>query len=89
MDGDLKTRFDQHPFGALAAALGAGYILGGGFFTPLTERLAKLAVKAGIRAALVPFVATQLTELLTRAQNRETTPPAPAPQAEPPRQDAA
>jgi hypothetical protein len=36
VDQDLKTRFDQHPYGALAAALGVGYVLGGGFFTPLT-----------------------------------------------------
>jgi hypothetical protein len=93
MDGDLKTRFDQHPYGALAVALGAGYILGGGFFTPLTERLAKLAVKAGVRAALVPFVAARLTELVTPlftpAETKGTAAPPPASPAEPPRQDAA
>jgi len=89
MDEELKTRFDQHPYGALAVALGAGYILGGGFFTPLTERLARLVVKAGIRAALVPLVATRLTELFTPAETKETAPPPPAPRAEPPRQDAA
>jgi len=92
MDEDLKTRFDQHPYGALAVALGAGYILGGGFFTPLTERLVKLAVKAGVRAALVPFVAARLNELVTplftTAENKETAPP-PASPADPPRQDAA
>lgn len=77
MDEDLKTRFDQHPYGALAAAVGVGYVLGGGFFSPLTERLAKLALKAGIRAAVVPFVAAQLSELLTRAGTEETA-PAPA-----------
>jgi hypothetical protein len=93
MDADLKTRFDQHPYGALAAALGAGYILGGGFFTPLTERLAKLVVKAGIRAALVPVVAAQLNELLTPlftpAEAKEPAPPPPVPRAEPPRPEAA
>jgi len=89
MDEDLKTRFDQHPYGALAVALGAGYILGGGFFTPLTERLAKLAVKAGIRAALVPFVAVHLTELLTPAENKPTAPTPPATRAESPQPDAA
>ena len=88
MDEDLKTRLDQHPYGALAAAVGVGYVLGGGFFTPLTERVAKLVLKAGIRAALVPFVAAQLTELLTPLFNEETAPPPAAP-AEPPQQSAA
>lgn len=86
---ELKRRFDRHPYGALAAALGAGYVLGGGFFTPLTERIAKLALKAGIRAALVPL-AGQLTELFTPGEKRETTPSAPpAQRADPPHQDAA
>ena len=88
---DLKTRLDEHPYGALAVALGAGYILGGGFFTPLTERLAKLAVKAGIRAALVPFVAAQLSELVTPlftpAESKQAAPN--PPHAEPPQQHAA
>lgn len=89
MDVDLKRELDQHPYGALAAAVGVGYVLGGGFFTPLTERVAKLVLKAGIRAALVPFVAAQLTDLLTPLLNKETAPPPPAPRAEPPQQSAA
>jgi hypothetical protein len=89
MEADLKTQFDQHPYGALAAAVGVGYVLGGGFFTPLTERLAKLMLKAGIRAALVPFVAARLTGLLAPVSSKETAPPPPAPRAEPPQQDAA
>ena len=89
MDQDLKTRFDQHPYGALAAALGVGYVLGGGFFTPLTERIAKFAVKAGVRAALLPFLTTRLSELVRPAERRETpstTPPSPS--AAPSHQDA-
>jgi hypothetical protein len=89
MDEELKTRFDQHPYGALAAAVGVGYVLGGGFFTPLTERIAKLVLKAGVRAALVPFVAAQLTELLTPVLSKETAPTPPAPGAEPPQPSVA
>jgi hypothetical protein len=89
MDEELKTRFDQHPYGALAAAVGVGYVLGGGFFTPLTERIAKLVLKAGVRAALVPFVAAQLTELLTPVSSKETAPPPPAPEAAPSQQSVA
>lgn len=89
MDRDLKTRVDQHPYGALAAALGVGYVLGGGFFTPLTERIAKLALKAGIRAALVPFLAAEVTELLTPAEKKQAAPPAPPARKETPNQGAA
>jgi len=89
MDEELKTRFDQHPYGALAAAVGVGYVLGGGFFTPLTERIAKLVLKAGVRAALVPFVAAQLNELLTPLLSKETAPTPHAPRAEPPQPSAA
>ena len=78
MDRELKARFEQHPYGALAAALGAGYLLGGGFFTPLTERLTKFALRVGIRVALVPFLAAQLSELVRPGENKdgaETAPP--------------
>ena len=71
MDRDLEIYFDQHPYGALAAALGAGYVLGGGFFTPLTERIAKLALKAGLRAAVLPLLGAQLSELVTSVKDKK------------------
>lgn len=60
----LKARVDRHPYGALAAALGVGYALGGGIFTPLTSRLVRLGVRIGWRAALLPLVTKQIAELV-------------------------
>ena len=33
---DIKGRVNRHPYGTVAAAIGIGYVLGGGLFTPLT-----------------------------------------------------
>jgi hypothetical protein len=82
MDRELKARFEQHPYGALAVALGAGYLLGGGFFTPLTERMAKFALRVGIRVALVPFLAAQLSELVRPAENKDGAQTASPPQGD-------
>jgi len=59
---ELRGRVDvigsvrAHPLRTLAWAAGAGYILGGGLFTPLTRRL----LGVGARALLVPLVRSQL-----------------------------
>jgi hypothetical protein len=53
---DLKGRVDRNPYGMVAAALGVGYVLGGGLFTPLTGRILKL----GVRLAMLPFVKDEL-----------------------------
>jgi hypothetical protein len=60
----LKAKVDQHPYGALAAALGVGYTLGGGIFTPLTSRLVRFGLRIGLRAALLPIVTAQISELV-------------------------
>ncbi len=60
----LKARVDQHPYGALAAAVGVGYALGGGIFTPLTARLVRFGLRIGLRAALLPIVTEQISELV-------------------------
>lgn len=53
---DLKGRVERNPYGMMAAALGVGYVLGGGLFTPLTARILKL----GVRLAMLPFVKDEL-----------------------------
>ncbi|HVG64148.1 MAG TPA: hypothetical protein VNA24_36630 [Hyalangium sp.] len=53
---DIKGRVDRNPYGMMAAALGVGYVLGGGLFTPLTGRILKL----GVRLAMLPFVKDEL-----------------------------
>ncbi len=53
---DIKGRVERHPYGMMVAALGVGYLLGGGLFTPLTARIIKL----GVRLAALPFVKDEL-----------------------------
>lgn len=53
---DLKGRVERNPYGMVAAAIGVGYVLGGGLFTPLTGRILKL----GVRLAMLPFVKDEL-----------------------------
>ena len=60
---ELARQVDRHPYGTVAAALGIGYALGGGIFTPLTSRLLRLGVRMGIRIALLPVLKAELSEL--------------------------
>lgn len=53
---DLKGRMERHPWMMVAAAVGVGYVLGGGLFSRTTARLIHL----GSRAVLLPLVRTQL-----------------------------
>jgi hypothetical protein len=53
---DLRGRVQRHPLGMVLAAMGVGYVLGGGLFSPTTGRL----VKVGIRLALVPLIKSQI-----------------------------
>jgi hypothetical protein len=63
---DLKERFDidgrvkRNPYGMVAAAVGVGYVLGGGFFSPLTARLFRLGLRMGIRLAAIPFLENEI-----------------------------
>ena len=60
---DLNGHLSRHPYGTVAAALGIGYLLGGGLFTPLTSRLVRLGLRIGIRAALLPILKAEISEL--------------------------
>ncbi|XXF75764.1 hypothetical protein P2318_22215 [Myxococcaceae bacterium GXIMD 01537] len=59
---DIKGRVERNPYGMMAAAIGVGYVLGGGLFTPTTARILRL----GMRLAALPFVKD---ELLAMAEN--------------------
>jgi hypothetical protein len=60
---DLRGRVERHPYAMVAAALGVGYVLGGGLFSGLTFRLVGL----GVRLAAIPLVKNQLLGLAEAA----------------------
>lgn len=72
---DLRGRVERHPYGMVAAALGVGYVLGGGLFTAFTGRLLRL----GLRAAALPMVKEELMSMaeaaLSRAEAARDAPP--------------
>ena len=49
---DIEGRVERNPYGMMAGAMGAGFILGGGLFTRLTEKIAGAALRIGVMAAL-------------------------------------
>lgn len=67
---DLRGRVQRHPYAMVAAALGVGYVLGGGLFSALTFRLVGL----GVRVAAVPLVKNQLLGLAEAAVSGFTGP---------------
>lgn len=72
---DLKERLDidgrvaRNPYGMMAAALGVGYVLGGGLFSPLTARLVGFGMRMGLKLAAIPFLENELRELTESVVN--------------------
>jgi hypothetical protein len=56
---NLRGRVDKHPIAMVLAAVGVGYVLGGGLFSPLTGRL----LSVGLRLAVIPLVKSQLAAM--------------------------
>ena len=61
---DIKGRVNRHPYGTVAAAIGIGYVLGGGLFTPLTGGIVRLGVRIGMRLAVLPLLKQEVAELV-------------------------
>ena len=61
---DIQGRVDRHPYGTVAAAIGIGYVLGGGLFTPLTGRIVRLGLGIGMRLAVLPLLKREVAELM-------------------------
>ena len=59
----IDERVNRNPYGAVAAALGIGYVLGGGIFTPLTSRIVALGLRIGIRLAVLPMLKDEISVL--------------------------
>ena len=60
---DIDGRVRRNPYGTVAAALGIGYVLGGGLFSPLTGRIVGLGMRIGLRLAVLPLLKRELSEL--------------------------
>ena len=60
---DLLEQVQRHPYGALAAAAGVGYVLAGGLFTRLTARILKLGVRVAAPIVAWPLLERELLEL--------------------------
>jgi len=52
---DIDGRVERNPYLMVAGALGAGFVLGGGLFTRLTERMAGAALRISLMAVLPQF----------------------------------
>lgn len=63
---DIDGRVERNPYLMMAGALGAGFVLGGGLFTRLTERIAGAALRIGMMAAL-PQVQDEIGRWVGRA----------------------
>lgn len=78
----LTEKVEASPYGMIAAALGVGYVLGGGLFTPTTMRLMRM----GAKLATIPLVRDKLLDVAEaavdglvaqmRQPEEEATPPA-------------
>lgn len=59
----LTEKVEKAPYAMLAAALGAGYVVGGGLFTPTTARLLRL----GMKLTSIPAVRERLLDVAEAA----------------------
>jgi len=69
---DIEGRVERNPYGMVAAALGVGYVLGGGLFSPLTGRLVGFGVRMGLKLAAIPFLENELRGLTESMINGES-----------------
>jgi hypothetical protein len=58
---DLSKRMRTNPYGTLAVAVGAGYLLGGGLFSSTTRRLVGVGMKVGLRVGALALLKQQLS----------------------------
>jgi hypothetical protein len=63
---DVRGRVERNPYLMMAGGIGAGFILGGGMFTRLADRLAGLALRLAVVIAL-PRLQEELGRCAVRA----------------------
>ncbi len=54
----VSREVDQRPIRTALISVGAGYLLGGGLFTPLTARLVGTGLRLALRTLALPAIAT-------------------------------
>jgi len=67
---DVRERVQERPVKTLALAVGAGYIVGGGLFTPLTGRIFYTGLRIALRLAALPLVREELMALVESFSDR-------------------
>lgn len=70
---DIQGRVDRSPYGMVAGAFGIGFVMGGGLFSRLTDRLAGTALRIGLVAAW-PRLEEELEWLLGRSRSTADAP---------------
>lgn len=63
---DIDRRVQRNPYAMMAAAMGSGYVLGGGLSSPLTTHIVGVGLRLGLRFAALPFIER---ELLARVES--------------------
>lgn len=65
----VRGRFEHQPYTMLAAAVGAGFVLGGGLTPAVIASLARMGSRAAVGAAMQGALARILTELQPAASD--------------------
>ena len=65
---DIEGRLRRNPYGMVAGALGIGFILGGGLFTRLAERMLGAGLRVGLMAAL-PILEKSIAQALSASKS--------------------
>lgn len=80
----VEREADEHPGRSVAAAVGLGFLLGGGLFSSLSGRILAAGVRVGLRVALVPFVTKTMVALGQELMSTDRRASGSATSAEPP-----
>lgn len=67
---DIKGRLKRNPYGMVAGALGIGFVLGGGLFTRLAEKILGTGLRVALLVAL-PSLEKQITKVLAGSKSNK------------------
>lgn len=67
---DIKGRLQRNPYGMIAGACGIGFVLGGGLFTRLSEKLLGTGLRVALMVAL-PSLEKQITRVFAGSKLNE------------------